>query len=229
MNRDAGQASLVRDTVPSTLYGRGHLRHWGPIMRIRWLALLFATLPAITMAQAPTPVRINATIVDAAPGRMTVRDDGGATTTIILPPGTRYGTQVERSLSDIKPGEFVGSAAMRHRDGTLHAQEVHIFPPEMRGTGEGHRPMELPDQTMTNAAVDGVAEAPTGRILTMRYPGGEQRIEVGPDVRVVAFVAGDASLLKPGITVTVRATRAPDGTITAIAVQAEKDGVKPLP
>jgi hypothetical protein len=89
--------------------------------------------------------------------------------------------------------------------------------------------MDLPDQTMTNAAVDGVAEASAGRILTMRYPGGEQRIEVGPDVRVVGLVPGDAGLLKPGIAVTVRGMRAPDGVVTAIAVQAEKDGVKPLP
>ncbi len=201
-------------------------------MRTRWLALVFAALPVLAMAQSPssTPVRINATIIAAQPGRMTVRDDtSGNTIAIVLPPNTRYGTQVERSLADIKPGEFVGSAALRHRDGTLHAQEVHIFPPEMRGTGEGHRPMDLPDQTMTNAAVDGVAEASTGRILTMRYPGGEQHIEVGPDVRVVGLVPGDASLLKPGIAVTVRAMRAPDGAITAVAVQAEKDGVKPLP
>jgi hypothetical protein len=202
------------------------------MMRTRWLALLLAALPGLAMAQAPTatPVRINATVTSVQPDRMSVREDStGAPLTIMLPPNTRYGSQVERSLADIKPGEFVGSAAMRHRDGTLHAQEVHIFPPELRGTGEGHRPMELPDQTMTNAAVDGVAEAPAGRILTMRYPGGEQRIEVGPDVRVVAFVAGDASLLKPGIAVTVRAMRAADGVITAVAVQAEKDGVKPLP
>jgi hypothetical protein len=82
---------------------------------------------------------------------------------------------------------------------------------------------------MTNAAVDGVAEVSGGRVLVMRYPGGEQRIEVGPDVRVVGLVPGDASLLKPGIAVTIRATKAPDGSITAIAVQAERDGVKPLP
>jgi hypothetical protein len=192
-----------------------------------------ASLAAMGLAQAQpapgTPVRINATIVAASPGSMTVRQDDGTTLAILLPPGTRYGTQVERSLSDIRPGEFVGSAAMRGRDGRLHAQEVHIFPEAMRGTGEGHRPMDLPEQTMTNAAVQGVAEAPAGRVLTMRYPGGEQQIEVGPDVRVVGLVPGDANLLVPGAAVTVRAVKAPDGSVTAIAVQAEKDGVKPLP
>ena len=201
-------------------------------MRLALLALpLFLGLAApAAFAQNPggPPLRLHPTVVDAEPGRMTVRDAGGATTVIALPPGTRYGTQVERSLADIRPGEFIGSAAIRHRDGTLHAQEVHIFPDSMRGTGEGHRPMDLPDQTMTNAAVEGIAEAPTGRVLTMRYPGGEQHIEVGPGIRVVGLVPGDASLLRPGVAVTVRGLRDAAGAVTAIAVPAEKDGVKPL-
>ena len=198
-------------------------------MAIKWL-LASVLIPTVALAQsAGVPLRINAVIVAVEPGAMTVRQDDGTTMAIRLPPGIRYGTQVERSLADIKPGEFVGSAAMRGRDGKLHAQEVHIFPESMRGTGEGHRPMDLPDQTMTNAVVDGVATASSGQSLRMRYPGGEQTIEVGPEVRVVGLVPGDASLLVQGATVTVRATRGTDGMITAVAVQAEKNGVKPLP
>lgn len=200
------------------------------MQRNLWLASsLLLGLSGPALAQAPTAVRINATITAASPGTLQVRQDDGTILSIALPPTTRYGTQVERTLADIKPGEFVGSAAIRHRDGTLHAQEVHIFPEAMRGTGEGHRPMDQPDQTMTNAAVDGVAEAPTGRVLKMRYPGGEQSIEVGPGIRIVGLVPGGPELLVPGAAVTIRATRAPDGTLTAIAVQAEKNGVKPLP
>ena len=123
----------------------------------------------------------------------------------------------------------MGSAAVRGRDGALHAQEVHIFPETLRGTGEGHRPMDQPEQTMTNATVDGIADAPTGRTLHLRYAGGEQTIEVGPDVRVVGLIPGDRSLLVPGAAVTVRAVPGPGGTLTAVSVSAEKDGVKPLP
>ena len=81
-------------------------------------------------------------------------------------------------------------------------------------------PMDGPEQTMTNATVDGVAAASEGRVLRLRYPGGEQRIEVGPEVRVVGLVPGDRSLLVPGAAVTVRATRAADGSLTAASVQA---------
>ncbi len=99
----------------------------------------------------------------------------------------------------------------------------------MRGTGEGHRPMDAPEQTMTNATVDGIASVADARTLRLRYPGGEQEIEVGPDVRVVGLLPGDRSLLAPGVAVTVRALRADDDRLTAVSIQAEKDGVKPLP
>ncbi len=197
-------------------------------MRSLIAAALLPALAAIPAA-AQTPLRLNGTIASIARGAIVVTLDDGDAQTVLLPPGTRYGTQVERSLADIRPGEFVGSAAVRGADGRLHAQEVHIFPESMRGTGEGHRPMDQPEQTMTNANVDGVAEAPSGPVLTLTYPGGAQTIDVAPGTRVVGLVPGDASLLVPGAAVTIRATRAPDGVVTAVAVQAETAGVKPLP
>lgn len=201
-------------------------------MKPIFAAALFALLPAAATAQ-PAIVRINATIATLANDTLSVRAEDGALLPIQLPPGVRIGAVVERSLTDIKPGEFVGSAAMRGRDGRLHAQEVHIFPESLRGSGEGHRPMELPEQTMTNANVDGIVEASApdakgARILTLRYPGGEQAIEVALGTRVVGMVPGDRSLLVPGAAVTIRAAKNADGTLTAISVQAEKDGVKPL-
>ncbi len=84
------------------------------------------------------------------------------------------------------------------------------------------------DQTMTNATVAGVAAAPDGQVLTLKYPGGEQHILVGPEARIVAFIAGDRGLLKPGAMVAVTADKAEDGDLTARSVQAEKNGVKPL-
>ena len=179
-------------------------------------------------AAAQTPTRFHGTVVAFSGTVLTVRTDDD-TVTATVPPGLPIGAVTNRSLADIKPGEFVGSAAMRGRDGLLHAQEVHIFPEALRGTGEGHRPMDQPEQTMTNATVDGVADASDGRTLHLRYPGGEQTVQVGPDVRVVGLVAGDRSLLVPGAAVTVRAVPGAGDTLTAVSVQAEKDGVKPLP
>lgn len=192
------------------------------------LAIIAVLLSAAALAQ-DVPVRLNATITALTGDRLALRTLDGDALDVALPPGVRIGAVVDRSLDTIRPGEFVGSAARRGRDGRLHALEVHIFPESMRGTGEGHRPMDAPEQTMTNATVDGVASAADGRTLRLRYPGGEQEIEVGPDVRVVGLVPGDRSLLVPGAAVTVRALRAGDDRLTALSVQAERDGVKPLP
>jgi len=192
---------------------------------MRALAFLFALIAGPAFAQ--TAERINGTIVAATADRLDVRTDNG-TVSLTLPNNVRIGAVKDRTLDSIKQGEFVGSAAVPGRDGKLHAQEVHIFPESLRGTGEGHRPMSEPGQTMTNATVDGIAEASGGRELRLRYPGGEQTIEVAPDVRVVELIVGDRSFLVPGATVTVRAIRDGD-VLTAVSVQAEKDGVKPPP
>jgi hypothetical protein len=79
------------------------------------------------------------------------------------------------SLSDIKPDSYVGVAAKPVSGGTLQAIEVHIFPPSMRGTGEGTRNWDLgAGSSMTNgsvAKVDNVGESK----LTVSYRGGEKR------------------------------------------------------
>ena len=197
------------------------------------LLTLLLTLPLATPAWAQAlsgrPERLHGTVVNLAEAVLTIRTDDQGDLDVALPPGVRIGAVVERRLADIRPGEFVGSAAVRGRDGRLHAQEVHIFPETMRGTGEGHRPMEEPGQTMTNATVNGVVRQEDGRVLHLQYPGGEQAVEVGPDVRVVGLIAGDRALLVPGAAVTVRAIVREDRTHTAVSIQAEKDGVKPLP
>lgn len=193
---------------------------------MRKLAVLLAILSAPALAQ--TPARIRGIVMDGGSDRMQVRTEDGAVT-VMLPANVWVGAVRERTLDSIKPGEFVGSAAVRGRDGKLHAQEVHIFPESLRGTGEGHRPMEQPEQTMTNATVDGVAAAARGRTLHLRYAGGEQTLEVAPDVRVVEVVPGDRSLLVPGAAVAVRGRNGPGEAVTAVSIQAEKDGVKPLP
>jgi len=191
-----------------------------------WLGVV----PALAQTPSPAgpPERIAGTVERLAGQTLEVRSRGGQDVSITLPAGVRIGAVANRTLADIKPGDFVGSAAVRDMHGVLHAQEVHIFPEAMRGTGEGHRPMAGPEQSMTNAVVAGIAGAPKGQVLTLKYQGGEQQIDVGPEARIVALVPGDRSLLKPGAAVVVRAVKAGDGKLTARSVQAEKDGVKPL-
>ena len=172
---------------------------------------------------------------------LVVKSQDGQVTSITVPPGLRVMANAKAGLADIKPGDFVGSAADKGPDGKLHAEEVHIFPKSMRGTGEGHRPMGPDpnrtmtngtisvagpeDRTMTNGTVSGVSGG-SSRTIVIKYKDGEQTIEVTPDTPIVTRVVGDRGLLKQGATVLVLAAQK-DGGLVATGVTAEKDGVKP--
>jgi hypothetical protein len=205
---------------------------------------LIAVLAIPVFAQNPASgqaARILGTI-DSFNGQiLLVKSQDGQTVSITIPPDLKVMANAKASLADIKPGDFVGSAADKGPDGKLHAEEVHIFPESMRDTGEGHRPMgpdpnrtmtngavammSPEDRTMTNGTVSGVSGS-ASRTITLKYKDGEQVIEVSPDTPIVIRVLGDRSLLKPGAAVLVLAAQK-DGGLVATGVTAEKDGVKP--
>lgn len=189
--------------------------------------LILGTLAAVAQ-QAPMPDRVGGTVETFAGDMLTMKTGDGRTETVRIPPTVNVTALENRKLSDIKAGDYVGSAAVQGADGKLHAQEVHIFAESMRGAGEGHRPMSGASRSMTNATVTTVIADPKGQTLRLTYKGGEQDIEVGPEARIVAIIPGDRSLLKPGAAVSVFVVKGADGSLSARGVQAEKDGVKPL-
>jgi hypothetical protein len=136
---------------------------------------------------------------------------------------------LKSALSDIKPGSFIGVAALPLPDGSQRALEVHIFHESMRGTGEGHRPWDLqPKSTMTNATVEGIAATTDGQSLTLRYKDGEKRIVVPPGTVIVTYLPGSVSELKPGAVIFVpAATRLRDGTLRTQRVMVGRDIAPP--
>ncbi len=136
---------------------------------------------------------------------------------------------VKASLTDIKPGLFVGSTGMPQPDGSQKAIEVHIFPEAMRGTGEGHYPWDLQaDSTMTNANVEESVASVDGQTLTLKYKTGEKKIIVTPQTVIVTYNPGDKADLKPGTKIFVAAAKKqPDGTLQAARINFGKDGLTP--
>lgn len=135
-------------------------------------------------------------------------------------------------FSDITPGMYVGATAEKQSDGIFRASRLHVFSEDQRGTGEGHRPLSSAPQsglTMTNANVDNVEEVAIqnvkGRMLTLKYKGGEIKVWAPPDTRVVRRIIADQSLLKPGAVVSIQAMRASDGSLYAsqITVRASEE------
>ncbi|MDR3372612.1 MAG: hypothetical protein P4L98_02675 [Ancalomicrobiaceae bacterium] len=191
------------------------------------IAAAWLAVAAPAMAQAPS-ASLSGTIVRFDGAVLTVATLDDRSLDVTVPPDLAIGAVADRTLADIKAGDYVGSAAVKGADGKLHALEVHIFAATQRGLGEGHRPMGPPDQTMTNATVAEVVASSGDGTLHLKYKDGEQTILVGPEARIVQFIAGDRNLLKPGAATRVFALKGADGSLTARFVQAEKDGVKPL-
>src|SRR6478752_6140538 len=181
-------------------------------------------------AQQPAPVRVRGT-VEAVDGPMlTVKSrDGQTTYKVKLTDNAAVRGIVKAPLSDIKDNSFIGVTGMPQSDGSQKAVEIHIFPEPMRGTGEGHRPWDLvPNSTMTNATVTQMVKAVDGDEITVKYQGGEKKIVVLPQTRIVTFVPGDKSELKPGVKIFIAAARKKDdGTLEAGSIAAGRDGLPP--
>jgi hypothetical protein len=201
-------------------------------MRSRFIAAVFIGFLAVPAgAQSPpatTPMRVAGTVEKLDGNNLTVNmKDSQAVTVVLADNAAVFGVE-KRTVADIKPGDYLASGGVKDTDGKIHAVEVRIFPETLRGTGEGQRPWDVkPDGVMTNATVGTVSQSPAGGVIHVKYKEGESEYTVGPEVPVVAYVAGDRSLLKPGAAVVTIAQKKPDGTLTTGRVTAEKNGVKP--
>jgi len=193
-------------------------------------ALLIAGLSAVALAQAPAnpPVRIRGTVEKIDGQILTVKARSGETMTVKLADNFVVMGVAKASVADIGSGKFIGTTTVGERGGALVALEVHIFPENMRGTGEGHYDWDLrPSSKMTNANVANVVSMGKDRVLTVQYKGGEKKVLVPEDAVVVAFTPADRSELKPGAQVFVNSQRQPDGSLTAPRVNVGLKGQVP--
>jgi hypothetical protein len=203
-----------------------------PVMRSTYIAALFIAFLAMpALAQAPAEgarQRVVGTVDKLDGNNLMVKANEGQPVTVVLDDNAAVFGVEKRTLADIKPGDYLASGGIKGTDGKIHAVEVRIFPETLRGTGEGQRAWDAKqDGVMTNATVGTVSQSPAGGVIHVKYKEGESEFTVGPEVPIVAYVAGDRSLLKPGAAIFTVAQKKPDGTLTTGRVTAEKNGVKP--
>src|SRR5258706_1166308 len=193
-------------------------------------ALLIAGLSAVALAQAPAnpPVRIRGTVEKIDGQTLTVKARSGETMTVKLADNFVVMGVAKASVADIGSGKFIGTTTLGERDGALVALEVHIFPENMRGTGEGHYDWDLrPSSKMTNANVANVVSMGKDRVLTAQYKAGEKKVPSPDNAVVVSFTPTDRGELKPGAQVFVNSQRQPDGSLTAPRVNVGLKGQVP--
>jgi len=191
------------------------------------LALGFAS-PAFAEGGKTDPLRVRGTVVDFADQALTVKTREGDTAHVALSPGWKISSVARADVADIKPGDFVGIASLPAANGGDDALEVVIFPPALKGTGEGSYGWDLkPNSTMTNATVADAVKSVDGRSVTVSYHGQEKKIAIPEGTPVVTFAPATEADLKPGAVVFIIAEKALDGAITAQRVVVGTNGVVP--
>jgi endonuclease YncB( thermonuclease family) len=201
-----------------------------PTRRTLITALFFVSAwgSAPVQAQNPQTVRVRGAIMSLDGNTLVVKSREGETVPIRLADTWSVSGIVRASLADIKPGTYIGTAAMPQQDGSLRALEVLIFPEAMRGAGEGHSRWDLlPDSTMTNATVSEAVQAVDGQTLTLTYKGEQKRVSVPPDAPIVTLVPAQKTDVTTGAPVFISTQRQPDGTLTAARVTVGPNGVAP--
>jgi hypothetical protein len=188
----------------------------------------FLGIGVLSPAQAAETVRVRGTVVGLDGSTLTVKTREGPNAMLMLKPGWKMAGVAKASVEDIKPGDFVGIASLPTASGGDGAIEVLVFPPALKGTGEGSYPWDLkPKSSMTNATVTNAVKGVDGRTLDLSYSGGEKKISIPDGVPIVTFGPATEADLKPGATVFVPAQKGDDGMLAAGFVVVGNNGVDP--
>lgn len=185
--------------------------------------LAFTLAGSFAFAQANGAFTLSGFVEKASATSITVRnDDGGAVETFTLGQNLIVLQNKAATLADIKPNDFVASAAMPGPDGKLHSTELRIFPEAMRGLGEGQRPMnDARRQTMTNATVTGAVIVNGSNTITVTFAnGGKAELILDPGVPVTRIDAADKALVQAGAKIRLQGMREASGAVaTRITLQ----------
>ncbi|HWA79328.1 MAG TPA: hypothetical protein VG848_03365 [Acetobacteraceae bacterium] len=146
-------------------------------------ALLATTALAATALAAPASEHVRGTVTAISGDTLTVHTRGGADVPVTLTGATHYAEVLKSSLDKIEPGSYIGTAAKSIGGGDLVALEVVVFPPAMRGVGEGHYAWDrvkdttlsggaMTASTMTNGTVSTAAAAGGGKYVNSTMTNG---------------------------------------------------------
>ncbi|MGR9188949.1 hypothetical protein [Rhizobium leguminosarum] len=198
-------------------------------------AIASAALPAAPVRsevqkaedQKPEQVHVRGSIVSYSGSALKVKTGEGETVDVTLADGWKLASVANAAVTDIKPGDFVGIASLPSADGGDGALEVLIFPPAMKGAGEGSYGWDLkPNSSMTNATVADAVKGVDGRTVTVSYHGKEKKIAIPDGTPVVTIAPASKDDLAPSAVVFIPAEKAASGPL-AHQVLVGKNGVVP--
>ncbi|MBN9984262.1 hypothetical protein HFO68_03185 [Rhizobium laguerreae] len=201
-----------------------------PALVLGLSAIATAALPVAPVQaedQKPEQIHVRGSIVTYSGSVLTVKTREGETVDVTLADGWQLASVANAAVTDIKPGDFVGIASLPSAGGGDGALEVLIFPPAMKGAGEGSYGWDLkPNSSMTNATVADAVKGVDGRTVTVSYHGKEKKIAIPDGTPVVTIAPATNDDLVPGAVVFIPAEKAASGPL-AHQVLVGKNGVVP--
>ncbi len=206
------------------------LRRLLPVIMVAGLVGVPATLVSPVSAQAEdkkAELNIRGSVVNFTDATLKVKTREGETVDVALADGWQVASVANAKVSDIQPGDYVGIASLPKEQGGDGALEVLIFPPALRGAGEGSFGWDLkPNSSMTNATVADAVKDVDGRTVTVSYHGKEKKISIPDGTPVVTIAPATKDDLVAGAVVFIPAEKASSGTV-AHRVIVGKNGVVP--
>ncbi|MBY5523308.1 hypothetical protein [Rhizobium leguminosarum] len=201
-----------------------------PALLLGLTAIASAALPAAPVHaedQKAEQIHVRGSIVTYSGSTLKVKTREGETVDVTLADGWKLASVANAAVTDIKPGDFVGIASLPREGGGDGALEVLIFPPAMKGAGEGSYGWDLkPNSSMTNATVADAVKGVDGRTVTVSYHGKEKKISIPDGTPVVTIAPATKDDLVPGAVVFISAEKAASGPL-AHQVLVGKNGVVP--
>jgi hypothetical protein len=189
----------------------------------RWMLLALLGIATVSV-HAQSTLRVRGTITDFDGSVLAVKSRDGKDLKLKLADNATIVAAKAMTVSDLKPGDYVGATTRSGTEGARVAVEIHTLAPT---TPEGHIPWDLePESMMTNANVASV-ESASGQYVTLQYKGGSQKILVPQGTPIVTNTPADRSYLKRGEYIFTIAQVGADGLMTVQRVQVSKDGVRP--
>lgn len=186
--------------------------------------------PGRSSSASDTSTMVRGTIASVTPTSIVVATPSGNVTVAETQPLKVFAREPAK-LSDVKDNVFIGVTTVKQADGSEQATEIHIFPEELRGLGEGSRMMTGPNSgnRMTNGAVansrmtNGTASAPsrmtngnvtaTGSTMMVQFAGGSQQVTVPANTKVTQ-IKPTSKKLAVGDQVAIPAKKAADGSLS---------------
>jgi hypothetical protein len=188
----------------------------------------YLAVPVAAHAETAEQANVRGTIVAFNGNTLKVKTREGKTVDVALAEDAKIAGVAKAAIADVKPGDYVGIASLPKADGGDGALEVLIFPPAMKGAGEGNHGWDLkPNSSMTNATVANAVKGVDGHTVTVTYQGKEKKIAIPDGTPVVTLAPATMKNLIAGAKVFVPTAKDAKGGLVSHQVVVGANGVVP--